>query len=145
MSHAWILVADSSRARIFEAKNAIGPLTEIEDLMNPESRMHEQNLTSDLPGRAYDSHGSNRHAMEEKTSAKDHEAENFAKLINRHLEKLRTKGMLKKLVVAAAPSFLGVLRKKLNANMTKLISTEIDKNLVQLDILDVRKHLPERI
>ncbi|MDH5435144.1 MAG: host attachment protein [Gammaproteobacteria bacterium] len=145
MSHTWVLVADSSRARIFEAESSKGPLKELTDLIFPESRLHAQQLTSDLPGRTFDSNGPGRHDLEERTDVKESEAINFARSINAHLEKSRLNGAFRKLVVAATPSFLGILRKTLNSNTSKMVTQEIDKNLVKFDIKDVRKHLPERI
>ncbi len=145
MSNTWVLVADSSRARIFEAESSKGPLKELTDLVFPESRLHAQKLTSDLPGRSFDSNGQGRHDLEERTDIKQSEAINFARRINEHLEKSRIKGAFRKLVVAATPSFLGILRKTLNTNTSKLVTQEIDKNLVKLDVKDVRKHLPDKI
>jgi len=46
----WVVVADASRARIFEAAELPEPLREIEDLVQPEGRMPERALQSDRPG-----------------------------------------------------------------------------------------------
>ena len=46
-----IVVADSSHARIFTVDSAHSPLNEIETMAHPEGRMHEQDMTSDLPGK----------------------------------------------------------------------------------------------
>jgi len=145
MGSTWVLVADSSHARIFEAESSRGSLKELTDLIHPESRLHAQKLTSDLPGRTFDSNGHGRHDLEERTDVKESEAINFARKINEYLEKSRIKGAFRRLVVAATPSFLGILRKTLNSNTSKMVTQEIDKNLVKLDIKDVRKHLPDRI
>ena len=48
MPVTWIVVADSSRARIF-SKNGRTPLREEAGFIHPESRLHEQDLTSDAP------------------------------------------------------------------------------------------------
>lgn len=145
MGSTWVLIADSSHARIFEAESSKGPLKELTDLVFPEGRLHAQKLTSDLPGRSFDSKGSGRHDLEERTDIKESEAINFARIINEYLEQSRVKGSFRRLVVAATPSFLGILRKTLNTNTSKLVTQEIGKNLVKLDVDDVRKHLPERI
>ena len=50
MKPTWILVADSSRARIFSAETPSSALIEINTLAHPQGRLHEQNLSSDLPG-----------------------------------------------------------------------------------------------
>ncbi|MCW8855424.1 MAG: host attachment protein, partial [Gammaproteobacteria bacterium] len=51
MSTTWVVVADSSRARIFTAETSTSALQEIETLAHPEGRLHEQALSSDLPGK----------------------------------------------------------------------------------------------
>ncbi len=85
MTKTWVLVADNSRARIFLAETRNGPLLEIEALAHPESRLHAQELTSDLPGRAFDSGGQGRHAMELEVEPKQHEVHAFAKQISDRL------------------------------------------------------------
>ena len=47
---SWILVADSAHARIFNAETAKSELSEIDRMIHPEAQLHEQKLTSDLPG-----------------------------------------------------------------------------------------------
>ena len=51
MSNICVVVADSSRARVFTADKPAGPLNEIETLNNPEGRLHEGDLVSDRGGR----------------------------------------------------------------------------------------------
>ena len=50
------VVADRSRARLFSVATPKGPLEELEDLVHPEARAHERDLTSDRPGRSNDQH-----------------------------------------------------------------------------------------
>lgn len=139
----WVLVADSSRARIFESETPSSPLIELETLAHPEGRQHDRDITSDLPGRNADSSGVGHHAMSNETDPKKHEAANFAKRIAQHLEQARTANKLHKLIIVAAPSFLGQIRDQLNNQVSKLITMELDKNLVQHEVNDIRSHLPE--
>ncbi len=145
MSRTWILVADSSRARILMADNPLGPLTELEQLEHPAARSADQDLVSDRPGRTFDSFGQGRHAMEPNENPKHHEAVVFARQLGERLEQARLAGAFDKLVVVAAPAFLGLLRKQLSDETGKLISEEIDKNLVALDPTALREHLPYRL
>ena len=140
MSSSWVIVADGSRARIFEVGSS-SKLHEIETLAHPESRQHEQELTSDLPGRAYDSSGEGRHAMGSTVEPKQHEVETFAKQIADHLDKARTDNRLGKLVVIAAPGMLGELRKAFSAELSKLVLGEIDKDLTQHSVEDIQQHV----
>lgn len=145
MKNTWVVVADSSRARIFMAKNATGELDEIETLANPEARLHEIDMTSDLPGRTFDSAGKGRHILEKNTEPKQQKIVDFAKQIDQLLEKARTKKRFSQLILVAAPAFLGILRNQLSSPTSRLVAYELDKNLTQLSSDDIRKHLPERL
>lgn len=142
MANTWVLVADSSRARVFRAEGADEHLIEVQDMAHPEGRLHETELTTDLPGRAFDSHGQGRHAMEEETPPKRQEAIRFAKRVGDMLESARTAGDYDRLVVVAEPRFLGLLRDNLSDETIKLVGLEIDKNLVQQAPQVIRDRLP---
>ena len=110
MFNRWFVVADSSRARIFSYNGVKAELSELDDLSHPESRLHESELTADLPGRSFDSAGQGRHAMEQPVSAKEQEARSFATQIAAYLDKACNENRLESLIVIAAPEFLGHLR-----------------------------------
>lgn len=145
MPNTWLMVADTSQAKFFSVDTK-GLLNELEILEHPEGRLHVSELTSDLPGRAFDSAGNGgRHAMETKISPKEQEAIGFAKQIGTQLESHREKGEFEKLIVIAPPAFLGLLRKKMGPNITRTITKEIGKNLVGQTNQEIQKHLPEKI
>jgi protein required for attachment to host cells len=141
MTKTWVVTAESSRARIFAVENRISPLRELEDIVHTEGRSPEQEMISDRPGRAFDSVGEGRHAMEKQIEPKRHEAGMFAKRIAERLDLARVKGECEQLVLIAAPEFLGVLRQNLTANTAKLVGKTIDKNLVQKTEAEIRQYL----
>ena len=141
----WVVVADSCRARIFLAESPVAPLVELKAFENPQGRMHDRDITSDLPGRSFDSKGSGRHAMEPHTDPKHETVVEFARQIAAHLDTGRKNRDYEQLAIVAAPSFLGLLREQLNGQLAKLVSYELDKNLSQMDAAEIRKHMPERI
>jgi protein required for attachment to host cells len=145
MTSTWLLVAESSRARIFAVEGGRGELREIEALEHPEARWSGRDLATDRPGRSFDSAGEGRHAMEQEVGPKEQEARIFAQVLSSRLEAARTRGELGRLIVAAAPGFLGLLRKTLSVETAKLVTLELDKNLAQLDAAEIRTHLPDRI
>lgn len=145
MSRAWIIVADTARARIFSSEKDTGSLNEIETLAHPESRIHEQELTSDLPGRAFDSQGAGRHAMGQDVDPKKHEAIVFAKTVADHLDAARKQGKYHQLVIVAAPAMLGLIRDNMSKDTQKLVIEEINKNLAQHTTEDIRQHLPAKL
>jgi len=138
-----IVVADSSRARIFTVDTAHSPLNEIETFVHPEGRMHEQDMVSDLPGKDAGKGGAGDHAFQEKIEPKEHEMIAFAKRIADYLESARKANQLKKLVIIAAPEFLGELRKHLSTETSEKIIYELDKNIAHHTEEDIRKHLSQ--
>ena len=143
MKPTWILVADSSRARSFSAESPSSPLIEINTLAHPQSRIHEQNLSSDLPGHDSDKSGSGRHGFQDEIEPKEQEVIDFAKQIAKHLDQARNNNKFKQLLIVAAPAFLGTLRNQLTDQTRKMVSIEMDKNLTQQRAEDIRGHLPE--
>jgi protein required for attachment to host cells len=141
MSKTWIVVADTSRARVFFADTPAAALTEKTTLTHPASRLHEGDLISDRAGRDRDPGGS-RHSKEGKVDAKHEEANRFADEICNLLESARSTGELEKLYIIAAPEFLGLLRKHLPGPLQKLVTGAIPKNLSTHDPAEIRKSLP---
>ncbi|PLY16575.1 MAG: host attachment protein [Sedimenticola sp.] len=142
MSAAWVVVADTSRARIFSAEKPASTLIEIQTLAHPASRLHEGDLISDKPGRDRNS-AAGSHDLGNGDEAKQVEAIKFASQVCEALECGRTNHRFKKLYIIAAPSFLGTLRKHQSSALQQMIADEVSKNLATHDINDIRKNLPD--
>lgn len=136
-----IVVADSARARIFTADSAHSPLNEIETMAHPEGRMHEQDMVTDMPGKDSGKGGGGDHAFQEKIEPKEEEMIEFAKRLADYLDETRKANKLNKLLLVAAPAFLGELRTHLSKETSEKIVFELDKNLAQHSIEDIRQHL----
>jgi protein required for attachment to host cells len=145
METIWVLVADSARARLFQTAGTSGQLEELTDLVMPSSRLQEQDLVSDRPGRVFDIAGEGRHAMEPRTPPKEIESDRFAARVAALLESERQQGSYARLVLVASPAFLGQLRSALSAQVRASVGMELDKHLVQLRADEIRAHLPERL
>ena len=137
----WIVVADSSRGRIYVQDTPNGDLQEAEDLIHPSSRLHGGDLVSDRPGSDRGAVGQGRHVIDARTEAKEHEAETFAKEIAEHLKTARVEGRYQHLVLMAPPAFLGMLRENLDNKVLDLVVRQVDKNLVMHTAKDIRHHL----
>ncbi len=142
MGKTWILVAESSRAKIFEQEAPRGDLRELQAFDHESSRLNDIDLVSSAPGRAFDSKGMGRHAIEPDTDPKVNETHIFARLLAQHLDKGLEKNHFKKLVVMAPPEFLGILRDTFSAQINHLIVAEINKNLVRESVESIQAHLP---
>ena len=143
MADTLIVVAESSRAKIYLMKNRTNPLTELANLVHTASRLHERELVSDRPGRTFNSRGSGRHAKSPPTATKRQEAMNFAKEVSAYIEDGKTRLGYDRLVLMAPPGFLGLLRKSLSDSTRQLIFREIDKNLVNADETSIRQYVTE--
>jgi protein required for attachment to host cells len=141
MSKAWVVVADASRARIFEAAKPASELVEIQTLAHPEARLHEGDLVSDRPGTGMGG-GGGTHAFGSVTEAKEEESIRFAADVCEQLEQGRARGAYEKLYIIAAPTFLGLMRKRQSEGVRMLVTQEISKNLAAQDPRTIRSHLP---
>lgn len=138
----WIVVAESSHARIFRCNKPGAALEEETALVHPESRLHAQNIISDLPGRTFDSSGEGgRHAMVASTDPKRNEAEVFAREVIAHIESARTGDKFDELILAASPAFLGLLRERMSSALRQRVIHTISKNLVHEDKAAITRQL----
>lgn len=136
-----VVVAEQSRARLFIRDRVKKIFQELEVMVNPEARLHDQELTQDRPGRSFDIKGDHRHAMEMKTSPSRQVAERFAKDICKQLQSRRNE--YEKIILVAAPAFLGMLRDNLSDTLKKDVVREIDKDLVRKAEKEIEAYLKE--
>jgi protein required for attachment to host cells len=141
MRKTWVLVAESSRAKLYTVNGRLAPITEIEALVHPESRMHEGDLVSDSAGSDGGSVGQGRHVIDSKNTARDHESLEFARTLASRLDSARNNGDFDNLVLIAPPEFLGHLRGNLSKEVLSMVSRQVDKNLVQKPAEVLRNYL----
>lgn len=141
MSSRWIVVADSSQARIFGMDDPQGGLQQLETLEHPEALKHARDINADRPGRAFDSKGAGRHAMGTAVDPVEQEQIRFAKEIGAYLKAACQDGRCKRLLLVAGPRLLGELRQHLDLPPGVTVS-ELEKNLGQFDANEIRGHLP---
>jgi len=141
MSKTWVVVAESSRAKIFEVEKneSVKSLKALKGFTHSFSSNHKQQLS---PNKQKES----RHSL--LTSSHDthkaHEREEFARTLGEHLNSARNKGQFTKLILMSSPKFLGDLRKNLGCKTNKHVVSEIDKNLVKHTVKDIEAHMPMR-
>jgi protein required for attachment to host cells len=139
----WVLVADASRARLFQAErpeHTLGPALASELIG---SNLPSREIASDRPGRAFDRSGQGRHAMEPSTDPARHAQEQFARDIVRLLDEKRESRSFERLVVVAPPQFLGDLRAVMPQQLQETVSAEVAKDLSKLPPHELRDHLRE--
>lgn len=137
----WILVADGSRARVFESANG-ADITEIASFANPEGRSQDGELAS------YDEGMSARVAPRsgpEQPSAREHRVAVFAKDLARHLEQARIEHRYRALYLFAAPGFLGRLRQNLSKDVENLVAEAVDKDISWFNAPDIERYIKRRL
>ena len=145
-----ILVADQSEASFYDVEHREDMPRPAGHLSDPIAHLHERDLTSDRPGRVFDhapSPGHRRgavghHGTGGERSARKHEAMSFARRIGGELERARENREFDRLVVMAAPGFLGLLRETLPDHVRASVAAEVPKDLVHEPLDAVKSHLP---
>lgn len=145
MSRIRIVVADEAQAVFYDTRSLEAPPREVGRISDPVARQHDRDLASDRPGRSYESVGGARHAIERENTPRHQEAVRFARRISRRLDDSLGNGEFDELVVAAGPSFLGLMRNELSPQVKKRVVAEIRKDLVHGPVDDLRRHLLQAV
>lgn len=142
MGDIWVLVADSSEAKIYSTRHMRTRLDLVNSMSHVESRMHPRDLVSDVPGRVHDRFGPGRHSLDHGQQIKAEERLRFAREISAHLGEAHRLKKFDRLVVMAGPVFLGLLRDCFSKSLTEVVVAEVPKDLVAQDAAAVQAHLP---
>lgn len=138
---AYILVADGSIAKIFEAYRENGELeVSLLDYFTND-RTATKDIGTERPGRVFDSKGSNRHAAEPKVDFHQQAETQFVNDMVSLLENLYNKHVFHKLVLVAAPRALGDIRKSLSKQLKNIVIKEIDKDLTKTETEEIKERL----
>lgn len=138
--HGWVVVADGAKALFLENTGSTSSpsltVFKKETQENPANR--EQ--TSDRPGRFNDGPQAHRSAVAE---ADWHQLaeDNFAADLADTLYKRAHRGDFDAIVLVAAPSVLGEVRKQLHKEVSDRVLAEIDKDLTNHPVDEIEKIL----
>jgi protein required for attachment to host cells len=144
MNATWILVADSARARLFEADGA-GALNELACYTNPEGRAGTRGLTTDRPPTVNESVGFARHAIEPHTSPRAKASNSFARLLREVLDQGQHMRRFEQLVLVAPPRFLGALHTTFGKRLRECVVAEIPNDFTQLSPAKLHAQLSARV
>jgi protein required for attachment to host cells len=143
--HSVVLVADSARARLFDVPAPTAPLQEVEGLANPTARLHEGDLVADSAGMRYGESLSAGHSAYGGAGMKDHRIEEFAASVCERLAAVVRAADAHRVYIVAEPSFLGLLRQRMERNLKKQVVDEIPKSLTGRAPAEIRAALPARL
>jgi protein required for attachment to host cells len=152
-----VLVADGGTARLLQAPRPGGSadgggrgaivLAEIVRLENAAAHLSGREMITDRTGRVFDSGGRSgsgpksraRHGANSDYDPHDVEVERFARKVALRLDAERRRLGIEELVVIAGPRFLGALRQQIPAATRKVVTREIDSDLVHASDALIRR------
>ena len=138
----WILACDGGRALILRNDgNVERPnLVVMDSIVNlePPTRM----LGSDREGRVYQSVGGARSKVEQ-TDLHQQTEDRFVSSLAHKMSTLAHEGKMKILVLVAPPRVLGQLRRQLDTQTRSMVSAELGKDLVKLDVADIESYFAQ--
>ncbi|MDF2691540.1 MAG: uncharacterized protein K0S29_1395 [Gammaproteobacteria bacterium] len=141
MSHNWLIVANSSHARIFRVTSIVGKPRELKllhELQHPQSRMKRQELLSDKPG-VYRANSLAGSGHPQDVDPKQVEMERFAKELAELIDQARTLNRFEQLIIVAPPQFYGVLEHHLSGSIKHLIKKAIQKDYTAVIERDLQR------
>lgn len=133
----WVLVANTSFARLFEAGERGGRMVELIGFIAPQGRAHDSAFTRERPGRVQESAGVGRHGIEPRLQPHEKHAAEFAHELAEVLERGRVDHGYQRLVLMAPPRFLGRLRGSLHDQVSRLVVDAHDKDVSHASAGDI--------
>jgi len=146
MTMQWVVVADKSRARIFQTEGQVDELVEIDDLLNPEGRQDDADLRQDAKGRFYGKGKRDQaHTAEPNVTQEDHAADRFSRELMAYLEHANHEQRFGSLVMIAPPEFLGLLRRHLSTSVERKVRQQLATDIAGLQEPQLRKYLQQHL
>ena len=136
----WVVVCDGAKALVLEniGDEVFPNLKTREVYEHKAAKTHEQG--TDAPGRAIQSVGARRSAMEQ-TDWHEQEEHKFLTDLAGRLDAAVTAGDAKAITIVAPPRALGVIRQAYSPRLRDALRAEIDKDLVKMPVHEIEKHL----
>jgi len=144
MAITWILVANASLARLYANLGPKQGLKLIKELVHPESRMKNSELSSDRAGQIQ-SNGSGHGAREQQTPPKLNAAKNFAQSLAKELYLGRSRNEYARAILVAPPAFMGMLNANLDGPTAQMVTDRLEKDYTKSSEPDLCGHLEEYV
>ncbi|MEO5805172.1 host attachment protein [Devosia sp.] len=135
----WILLADGAQARVLKNTGPGTGLRQVDGLDFSMPALQAQEIMADRPGRGASSSGQ-RSAIEPKTDPVQYREAEFVKSLADMLGRQLHDGAYDRLVIAASPIALGVIRKAISPAVRDTVLAELDKDLTNLPTAQLQKH-----
>ena len=144
-SKLWLLIADGGRARVLSNSGPGRGVVAVPGLVFSADLPLSHDIGADRPGRTFDSTGKTRHAMEPHSDPHQQLKHKFVVGLVEMLEENLEQGEFDRLVIAAPPSVLGMMRPAISNRLDSVIAAEVDKDLTKVPDHEVAAHLADLI
>jgi protein required for attachment to host cells len=127
----YILIADGARAHLLLSEGRGKPLFEVPGSEQRKEIKPDHEISAERPGRVHESASAERHAIE-RDDLHRREKERFAQTLAADLDRRLANNEYDRLVIAAAPETLGVIRGSLSEKVRAVVLSELAKDLTKL-------------
>lgn len=139
----WVVVADKSKARIYEVKKDNQKFSPIEVINNEFDPTALQN--GHQPGSVSRSSGYGKKMLIAENSFQEKKIRDYIDSICQYIQKGRTENRFDKLILTADADLLGHVRESLDKNSQKSIFVSMDKDYAHFNDREVHDVLKENI
>lgn len=139
----WVVLADGGHAKVMQYDLPQGDLEMVPDGQFDQPNLPSRELVTDGPARGFvgTSTYAARGTIGSSADPHEHEEARFvarvAHFLDAHVEDYDN------LIVVAAPKALGTLRQKFSSNVQKKVCAQLDKDLVQRPLDEVRQQVQQ--
>lgn len=128
MLTTWVVIASRDQVRVF-SRQGLGKLSLELELGNASGRLRNGEIESDKHGASTDNRFRAQHAYSTEEQARDRLLKDFYREVMHRLEHDFTARRIDRLVIAAEPRLLGILRELLPPSLERALTQEIRKDL----------------
>ena len=140
----WYIIADGGRARFVE-RDETGAYRTVLSFVAADMHKRSRDLGLDRPARVKESANAARHAVEPRRDLHEAAKEDFIALVAEDIEAGHGRDQFDRLVLIAPPRVLTELKQKLSKPITKIVVSDLQKDLTKVPDHDLAKHiLPPR-
>lgn len=139
----WVLVANSSEAKLYGSKYLGSDLNLIEEFSHPEGRNKVSDIMADKSGHYQSQSGSGGGSYAMHSAPLQIELGRFAQTLLTKLDQGLHSHDFKKLVVIAPPHMLGELKKDCHAKLKEYVLHFVDKDYTKMTRPELQAKLAE--
>jgi protein required for attachment to host cells len=136
----YIVACSAATARLWRSDSRFGNWALVAEMDDELAAQRERDFQADRPGRSFDIIGAGRHTMSSPETSQDHQTLLFARQVASYLNNAVANGDVSRLVLLAAPGFLGYLRSELSDIALRAVALAEPRNLVDLDEKQIRDY-----